>query len=103
MAKLTLTIEGDHVNMNVTFKHTTQRESIKLAKNFIEYADSALAYTLQLDATGIAPDLDDWPKDWNDDWADVMVTEDTLESSDTITTMFSTCPYDSWKPAKAGE
>jgi hypothetical protein len=103
MTKLTLTIEGDHVNMNVTFKHTTQRESIKLAKNFIEYADSALAYTLQLDATGIAPDLDDWPEDWNDDWADVMVTEDTLESSDTTTTMFSTCPYDSWKPAKAGE
>ena len=103
MTKLTLTIEGDHVNMNVTFKHTTQRESIKLAKNFIEYADSALAYTLQLDATGIAPDLDDWPEDWNDDWADVMVTEDTLESSDTTTTTFSTCPYDSWKPAKAGE
>ena len=103
MTKLTLTIEGDHVNMNVTFKHTTQRESIKLAKNFIEYADSALAYTLQLDATGIAPDLEDWPEDWNDDWADVMVTEDTVVSDDTTTTSFSTCPYDSWKPAKAGE
>ncbi len=103
MAKLTLIIEGEHIDMSITFNHGTQRDSIKLAKNFIEYADSALAYTLQLDATGIAPDTEDWPEDWNDDWTDVMVTEDTLESSDTTTTMFSTCPYDTWKPAKAGE
>ncbi len=103
MAKVTLIVESGDVDMNVTFNCSTQRDAIKLAQNFIAYADSALAYTLQLEAAGIAPDLDEWPEDWNDEWTDVTVTEDTLESSNTTTTMFSTCPYDTWKPAKAGE
>ena len=103
MAKLTINIEGEYVDMSVTFSHTTQRDSIKLAKNFIEYADSALAYTLQLEAAGVAPELEDWPEDWNDEWTAVNVTEDTVVSSENTVTMFSTCPYDSWKPAKAGE
>ena len=103
MAKLTINIEGEYVDMSVTFNHTTQRDSIKLAKNFIEYADNALAYTLQLEASGIEPDTEDWPEDWNDEWTAVNVTEDTVVSSENTVTMFSTCPYDSWKPVKAGE
>lgn len=102
MAKVTLIVESGVVDMNVTFNCATQRDAIKLAQNFITYANSE-AYTLQLDATGIAPDIEDWPEDWNDEWTSVNVTEDTVVSSENTVTMFSTCPYDTWKPAKAGE